>query len=70
MREAGVFVRHADGPLTIDSPIWLEGEAKVTPRRAPEIGEHSAEVLAQFGYDEGEIATLRDAGAFGALDQT
>ena len=51
------------GMLTINSPIWIEGEAKVQPRHAPEIGEHSDAVLQKFGCDEAEIRRLRACGA-------
>ena len=34
---------------------WIEGEAKVPPRYAPELGEHSAAILAEVGYSEAEI---------------
>jgi crotonobetainyl-CoA:carnitine CoA-transferase CaiB-like acyl-CoA transferase len=33
---------------------------------APALGEHTEAVLGEIGYSEGEIARLRDAGAFGA----
>jgi crotonobetainyl-CoA:carnitine CoA-transferase CaiB-like acyl-CoA transferase len=32
-------------------------------RAAPGIGEHTEEVLAELGYDDAEVATLRGAGA-------
>jgi len=51
------------GMLTINSPIWIEGEDKVQPRHAPEIGEHSDAVLQKFGCDEAEIRRLRACGA-------
>jgi crotonobetainyl-CoA:carnitine CoA-transferase CaiB-like acyl-CoA transferase len=31
-------------------------------RRAPLLGEHSAEVLDESGFSAGEVATLREAG--------
>jgi crotonobetainyl-CoA:carnitine CoA-transferase CaiB-like acyl-CoA transferase len=52
-----------NGMLTINSPIWIEGEAKVEPRQAPGVGEHSDEVLRKFGWDETEIRRLRACGA-------
>ena len=61
-----VLVPFADGDgsrLTVNSPIWVEGRAKVKPRRAPGIGEHTEEVLAEVGYDEAAIVALRDNGA-------
>ena len=40
----------------------LGGQEKVTPRHAPEIGEHSEEVLRAAGYAEADIRALRDQG--------
>ena len=50
------------GVETVNSPLWIEGEIKTVPRRAPEIGEHSEEILRGFGYSKDEIACLRAAG--------
>jgi crotonobetainyl-CoA:carnitine CoA-transferase CaiB-like acyl-CoA transferase len=47
---------------TIDSPIYLDGEEKRAPLRAPEIGEGGAAVLCEAGVAEEEIAKLRAAG--------
>ena len=44
---------------TINSPIWIEGQTKVTPQMAPEIGEHSDEILCSVGYSAAEVAQLR-----------
>jgi formyl-CoA transferase len=52
-----------DTMLTISSPIWVDGSRKVQPRRAPEIGEHSDEILRHAGYDEVAIGKLRASGA-------
>jgi formyl-CoA transferase len=49
--------------LTINSPIWVDGSQKVKPRRAPDIGEHSDEILRSYGYDEAAIRKLRSSGA-------
>ena len=54
-----------DTLLTINSPIWIDGSRKTTPRRPPHIGEHSDEVLREAGYDEAAIQQLRAAGAVG-----
>ena len=63
---SGAVVPFTDGSsLTVNSPIWLDGEEKLAPRPAPAVGEHSAEVLREAGYAEPEIAALRDAGVIG-----
>src|SRR6266700_1604567 len=55
----------AGGKLTstISSPIQVHGVAKVSARRAPEIGEHNEEVLRQLGFNATEIDGLRASGA-------
>ncbi len=54
-----------DTMLTVNSPIWLDGSAKVRPRRPPAVGEHSDEILRGAGYGEAEIKQLRAAGTVG-----
>ena len=51
--------------MTVNSPIWLKGQEKVKPRRAPNVGEHSEEVLRAAGYSASEIRALRYEGAIG-----
>lgn len=51
------------GEWTVNSPINLRGEEKVKPRPAPEIGEHTFEVLGALGYGQAEIESLLDAGS-------
>src|SRR3954447_26276812 len=55
----------AGGKLTstISSPIQVHGVAKVSARRAPEIGEHNEQVLGQLGFTATEIDGLRGSGA-------
>ncbi|MCP3473275.1 CoA transferase [Bradyrhizobium sp. CCGUVB1N3] len=52
-----------DTMLTINSPIWVDGTTKVQPRKPPEVGEHSDDILREAGYDEATIKTLRASGA-------
>ncbi len=53
------------GLLTVMSPIQVAGQAKVTPTRAPDLGEHTDQVLRAAGYDEAAIKRLRDLGVIG-----
>jgi len=55
----------AGGKLTstISSPIQVHGVAKVSAKRAPEIGEHSDEVLRELGFSPAEIDALHAGGA-------
>jgi crotonobetainyl-CoA:carnitine CoA-transferase CaiB-like acyl-CoA transferase len=60
---AGHLVAFDDSELmTVNSPIEIRGQVKVTPRPAPRVGEHSEEVLREAGYSETEIAALRAEG--------
>ena len=45
----------------IRAPIRLSSSDKVTPSRAPRVGEHSDAILAGIGYDAEAIAALRAA---------
>ncbi len=63
----GVIVPIADpranGTRTISSPIELSDEEKVPASLAPELGEHSDEVLGSLlGYSAEQIERLRNAG--------
>ena len=61
---AGFLKPYVDEPdlWTIDSPFFLAGQEKVPPRAAPRTpGQHSDEVLRQYGYDDAQIAELRAA---------
>ena len=51
--------------LTVNSPIWIRGQEKVKPRRAPNVGEHSEQVLRAAGYSASEIRALREEGVIG-----
>jgi len=69
----GVFVPIDDGSaqrrLTIDSPVRLDQETKVAPRRAPEIGEHTDQILDELGFATEAVAILRAEGAIPPADQ-
>jgi formyl-CoA transferase len=42
----------------VNDPIAVSGVAKVPPRPAPDVGQHTREVLASLGYSDPEIASL------------
>lgn len=57
------FEHPVHGPMqTVDSPISLRGIEKTPPTAAPEIGQHTAEVLGAMGYDDAKIQALVDGG--------
>lgn len=60
-----VEVDHAEGGHTrsLGLPIHFDGEAPFARSAAPRIGEQTREVLAEFGFDAGEIAALEAARA-------
>ncbi|MFT7653330.1 MAG: crotonobetainyl-CoA:carnitine CoA-transferase CaiB-like acyl-CoA transferase [Limisphaerales bacterium] len=62
----GVFIDFDSGKpgceQTLATPFQLSSEAQQTPRPAPELGQHSAEILQQYGFNAGQIDTLRDLG--------
>jgi crotonobetainyl-CoA:carnitine CoA-transferase CaiB-like acyl-CoA transferase len=69
MAANGVFVTY-DHPrwgrlTTVDSPFTLAGTPKVPPGPAPELGQHTREVLAGLGYSEAEIAAFLTRGVAG-----
>lgn len=54
-----------DTMLTINSPIWVKDSKKIAPRKAPDVGQHSDEILGEAGFDAAEIAKLRSGGVVG-----
>ena len=51
------------GVRTVNSPMRVIGAEKVSPRRAPNVGEHTAEVLLELGFSEEKVEALRASGA-------
>ncbi|WP_336000740.1 CaiB/BaiF CoA transferase family protein [Halorientalis halophila] len=51
-----------------DTPLSLSETPPQDPRHAPVLGEHNREVLAELGYDEGEIDALAADGAIAARE--
>ena len=62
-----ILVPIADGAgderMTVDSPVVIRESPKVAPRMAPELGQHTVEVLGELGFDAAEIDELRARGA-------
>jgi formyl-CoA transferase len=58
------FLRPFEGDtmLTVDSPLYVSGASKVAPRKAPNVGQHSDEILAEAGYSDTEVECLRAGG--------
>ena len=50
------------GLRTVMSPIQVADQTRVPPTRAPDLGEHTDEVLRAAGYDAAAIRRLRDLG--------
>lgn len=49
----------------VASPAEFAGTPCATPAMAPELGQHTEEVLLELGYDWEQIAALREQGALG-----
>jgi len=53
----------ADLEYTVNNPLIFRGIARVPARRAPEHGEHNAEILTQLGFSADDINQLQATGA-------
>ena len=54
----------ADGKAEIvSSPFQVEGAPKTAPGPAPGVGEHTDEVLREYGFSDAEIVSMREARA-------
>ena len=49
----------------VRDPIVVDGERSTLERHAPGLGEHTAEVLAELGWDQARIDALTDRGSAG-----
>ena len=52
----------AGATLTVSSPIRIEGQEKTGARLAPDVGQHTIEVLREAGFAEADIERLLQAG--------
>ena len=60
----------SEGPLRLPRlPVITDGLPADGVRGAPRLGEHGAEVLAEVGYDAGEVARLVEDGVLGPGDR-
>jgi crotonobetainyl-CoA:carnitine CoA-transferase CaiB-like acyl-CoA transferase len=58
------------GAEMLPTPIKFVGEALPVPTMAPTVGEHTESVLREvLGWDDGQIAAARAAGAFGKTSE-
>ena len=62
----GMAVRPEDDetelPRVLTHPVNATNTPPVTPRRAPRLGEHSEEILAELGYDAESIRAMAELG--------
>ena len=49
-------------PLLATHPLKVTSVPSVDPKCAPALGEHTEELLEELGYDQAEIASMREAG--------
>jgi formyl-CoA transferase len=71
MKANGVFAEFDHPQLgsvpTVNNPINVSGVAKEKPKLAPEIGQHSVEILRGLGYEDDAIQALIASGAIASL---
>jgi crotonobetainyl-CoA:carnitine CoA-transferase CaiB-like acyl-CoA transferase len=67
VQAAGLLRQWDDGSdgRTLDSPLYVSGALKRTPRPAPTVGQHTSSILTEFGLDAQDIERLKSSGAIG-----
>jgi formyl-CoA transferase len=72
MKANGVFASFDHPQLgsvpTVNNPININGVAKEKPKLAPEIGQHSIEILSKLGYEEEAIDQLNQREVIATTD--
>ncbi|MEP7274657.1 MAG: CoA transferase, partial [Acidobacteriota bacterium] len=56
--------------VTVNNPVNVEGTSKAAPRLAPDVGEHSLEILRELGCSESQIDDLIQRGIVTAPDKS
>jgi crotonobetainyl-CoA:carnitine CoA-transferase CaiB-like acyl-CoA transferase len=69
LEQNGLFAEIQPGLKTIQNPVQVEGAPKRAPSMAPEIGEHTGEVLSNLGYSDEAISKMIERGAALAAKQ-
>jgi crotonobetainyl-CoA:carnitine CoA-transferase CaiB-like acyl-CoA transferase len=54
---------------TVNSPVTIKEAPKVAPRVAPDLGEHTDEVLRELGFGPAQIDGLRASGSIPHVQQ-
>ena len=57
--------RSGDEIEVVKSPVEFRATPSNVRRLAPEVGEHTEEVLLEYGYTWDDIAALKESGAIG-----
>lgn len=70
MEANGVFDEIAPGIRTVSSPFLVEGVNKVKPCIAPQVGEHTWEVMRSLSYSDTEIVAMLERGSVSAQENS